>query len=378
MQTLAAGVGDLKKVLTNVKTRGTWGEVQLGESARADADAGAIRQERRDAARPVGARRVRDPPAGPRRRQERHSGCRSTPSFRSRTISACRTRRRGRIWRRRACRQGARGSRSQGRPGTFTTNTSNRRTRPTSRSCICPWRASTRRCLARPVSPTSMQRDYQRDARRPDDPGRDAEQPADGLPDACDRAALERSLEACSPRSRPSSARSATFSPRPRSKLEMVGNTLDAAEVRSRSIERKLRDVEALPEGEADAASARARPRSSIDIETGSSAGCGSRSRAAGVRQRELTLATRQRCSKPSAAGVAGGCSRRPRFPSRCGGRRWTRCRFWRSTPKTRSRACASASSLFLSEKSIVGAAGFDVTPLMRVLIAMQACAPAL
>ena len=30
MRTLAAGVGDLKKVLTNIKTRGTWGEVQLG------------------------------------------------------------------------------------------------------------------------------------------------------------------------------------------------------------------------------------------------------------------------------------------------------------------------------------------------------------
>jgi DNA recombination protein RmuC len=30
MQTLAAGVGDLKKVLSNVRTRGTWGEVQLG------------------------------------------------------------------------------------------------------------------------------------------------------------------------------------------------------------------------------------------------------------------------------------------------------------------------------------------------------------
>ena len=29
MQTLATGVGDLKRVLTNVKTRGTWGEVQL-------------------------------------------------------------------------------------------------------------------------------------------------------------------------------------------------------------------------------------------------------------------------------------------------------------------------------------------------------------
>jgi DNA recombination protein RmuC len=30
MQTLATGVGDLKKVLTNVKVRGTWGEYQLG------------------------------------------------------------------------------------------------------------------------------------------------------------------------------------------------------------------------------------------------------------------------------------------------------------------------------------------------------------
>jgi DNA recombination protein RmuC len=30
MQTLASGVGDLKRLLTNVKTRGTWGEVALG------------------------------------------------------------------------------------------------------------------------------------------------------------------------------------------------------------------------------------------------------------------------------------------------------------------------------------------------------------
>jgi DNA recombination protein RmuC len=31
MQQLASGVGDLKRVLTNVKTRGTWGEYQLGD-----------------------------------------------------------------------------------------------------------------------------------------------------------------------------------------------------------------------------------------------------------------------------------------------------------------------------------------------------------
>ncbi len=30
MQTLASGVGDLKKMLTNVKSRGVWGEIQLG------------------------------------------------------------------------------------------------------------------------------------------------------------------------------------------------------------------------------------------------------------------------------------------------------------------------------------------------------------
>jgi len=30
MQSLAGGVGDLKKVLTNVKNRGIWGEMQLG------------------------------------------------------------------------------------------------------------------------------------------------------------------------------------------------------------------------------------------------------------------------------------------------------------------------------------------------------------
>ncbi len=30
MQVLASNVGDLRKVLTNVKSRGTWGEIQLG------------------------------------------------------------------------------------------------------------------------------------------------------------------------------------------------------------------------------------------------------------------------------------------------------------------------------------------------------------
>lgn len=43
MQTLASGVGDLKKVLSNVKTRGTLGEIQLGAILGEVLGAGTIR-----------------------------------------------------------------------------------------------------------------------------------------------------------------------------------------------------------------------------------------------------------------------------------------------------------------------------------------------
>jgi DNA recombination protein RmuC len=56
MQTLAAGVGDLKKVLSNVKTRGTWGEVQL--EALLDQVLTAEQYEKNVITRPNGADRV--------------------------------------------------------------------------------------------------------------------------------------------------------------------------------------------------------------------------------------------------------------------------------------------------------------------------------
>lgn len=56
MQNLAAGVGDLKRVLTNVKTRGTWGEVQLGAILEEMLTAG--QYERNVAVRPGGGERV--------------------------------------------------------------------------------------------------------------------------------------------------------------------------------------------------------------------------------------------------------------------------------------------------------------------------------
>ncbi len=42
MQQLATGVGDLKRVLTNVKTRGGWGEVQLDNYPRTDPHPGPV------------------------------------------------------------------------------------------------------------------------------------------------------------------------------------------------------------------------------------------------------------------------------------------------------------------------------------------------
>ena len=69
MQKLASDVGSLSRVLSNVKTRGTFGEVQLGALARAGVRAGAVRQERRDDPGHEPARRLRDQVPGPRRRR---------------------------------------------------------------------------------------------------------------------------------------------------------------------------------------------------------------------------------------------------------------------------------------------------------------------
>lgn len=56
MQTLASGVGDLKKVLSNVKVRGTWGEVQLDNLLEQILSAG--QYEKNVATRPNSADRV--------------------------------------------------------------------------------------------------------------------------------------------------------------------------------------------------------------------------------------------------------------------------------------------------------------------------------
>ncbi len=69
MQKLASDVGSLSRIMSNVKTRGTFGEVQLGALARAGVRAGAIRQERRDHSGQQPARRLRDQVPRPWRRR---------------------------------------------------------------------------------------------------------------------------------------------------------------------------------------------------------------------------------------------------------------------------------------------------------------------
>ena len=87
MQQLASDVGGLQRVLTNVKTRGGWGEVQLGSAARTGADSGTIRAQR--ARHGMTAANASSSRSNCRAmKMARRSGCRSTPNFRWKIISA--------------------------------------------------------------------------------------------------------------------------------------------------------------------------------------------------------------------------------------------------------------------------------------------------
>jgi hypothetical protein len=68
MQTLASSVGDLKRVMTNVKSRGTWGEMQLGAIIDNVLTPDQYAKQRQDRAGQRRAGRVRHPPAGQERR----------------------------------------------------------------------------------------------------------------------------------------------------------------------------------------------------------------------------------------------------------------------------------------------------------------------
>ncbi len=87
MQKLASGVGDLKRVLTNVKAHGSWGEVQLGVLLEQILTSDSTRRTSRRRTKASGWSTRSDSRDGATIRR-RWSGCRSMPSSRWRTTSA--------------------------------------------------------------------------------------------------------------------------------------------------------------------------------------------------------------------------------------------------------------------------------------------------
>ena len=105
-------------------------------------------------------------------------------------------------------------------------------------------------------------------------------------------------------------------------KLDQVGRTLDDAGRKSTTIARKLRDVEALPEGEADRLLTGEASRRACSKARSPAPSAGATAALSGTRDVRRALHD----------GGSGGCCAAPRFPTRCGTRRWDFCRSSRST----------------------------------------------
>ena len=261
-------------------------------AARAGAGAGAVRRERRDQVGQRGPRRVRDQAAGPRPgghgrvaadRREVPAG--GLPAA-ARGVGPRRRRRGG------GGREGSSRCASRRRRRTSATSTSTRRTRPTSASCSCRPRGSTRRCCAGRAWPTSSSATCAWCW-----PGRPR----------CGRCSTACRWGSARWRSRSGRAKSgrvlgtvktqfAKFGDivsAVQKKLQEATNKMDAIARQSRTIERKLRDVQELPAGE---------PHTPCAARTDAArAGRGGRRRRRGRRAR----------TEDAAAAACAACSRR-------------------------------------------------------------------
>ena len=151
MQTLAQGVGDLKHLLTNVKTRGIFGEAQLAALLEQVFTVGPVRRTGRHPAAAARTRSISPSSCRAAPTSASRCGCRSMRNFRTKTTSACSMRSSaptGRAPRSRARRWSCA---SAWKPSRLPKSTSSRRTPPTSPSCFCRPRACTPRCCAAPA-----------------------------------------------------------------------------------------------------------------------------------------------------------------------------------------------------------------------------------
>lgn len=131
MQNLATGVGDLKKVLTNVKTRGTWGEMQLGNLLEQILTRNNTPRTSPPSKGARSASSLRLNCRGGTHTMERPSGSRLTPSFPRRTMNGWSRLRNARTRMRLNKRPDNLNCASKPKPVTSATNILIPRTRPT-------------------------------------------------------------------------------------------------------------------------------------------------------------------------------------------------------------------------------------------------------
>ena len=249
MQTLAQGVGDLQRVLTNVKTRGMFGEVQLEALLEQVLTPEQYAQAGGDQAAQQPARGLRDPLPGPQRR--RRAGVAAD--------------------RRQVPARGLRAPARRARPR-------RRRPRPTSPAAalearirseaksicenyLCPPHTTDfailflpieslyAEVLRRPGLMDSLQRDYRVTLAGPDHAAGHAQQPAHGLPHAGAGAAGLRGLEGAGRGEDRVRALRRLGGDASSEQVRKASDTLDKADTRTNQMRRALKVVEALPDG---------------------------------------------------------------------------------------------------------------------------------
>ena len=271
MQTLAQGVGDLKHLLTNVKTRGMFGEAQLARVAGAGVRARPVSPPRWPPGRAAATWWTSRSACRGATPMATLAGCRSTPSFPTKTTSACSMRSSAPMPKAPRRRRAGWSSASSWKPSPWPTNTWSRRTPPTSRSCFCPPKGLYAEVLRRPGLMEVLQREYRVTLAGPTT----LMAMLNSLQMGFRTLALEkRSSEVWQVLGavKTEFGKFGDVLAKVKSQTQTVLNTLDSAETRSRAMSRALKTVEALPQDQAKpglAAGRRRRARAGVRLEPG-------------------------------------------------------------------------------------------------------------
>jgi DNA recombination protein RmuC len=244
MHNLAQGVGDLKHLLTNVKTRGMFGEAQLASLLEQvlTPEQYAVQV----ATRPGDKNRVDFAIRLPAdRTAASRCGCRLTPSFPTKITNACSKRKAAPTRCKPSCVPKRWRRASSSKPSRLPKSIWSHRTPPTLRSCFCPPKA-VRRSAAPPRSDGNPAARPPRHAGGPDQFDGHAQRLANGL----SHLALEkRSSEVWQVLGavKTEFGKFGDVLDKVRNQTQTVLNTLDQAQTRSNVMNRALRQVDACP-----------------------------------------------------------------------------------------------------------------------------------